>query len=141
MKSLLTIIIALLMLNTYAQIGGSYGIGLSNFKAIGGIQITYDDGLLHTSLHGMVHITSNSTDPQLLIASVGVNLGQFQPFISGSLQSIGGVAETYYKHTPDRFINGAYGGGGINYNFKNIEWLITAQQQGKFSMLTIYKKI
>lgn len=129
--------------NSYPVVGFSTGYSLTHSVLNAGLQFGYKADLLYLSGDMIIPLTSSAFVPKIFTVNLGVNVSQFQPFISTSYQSIGAESELYYKGTDNEFMSGFRFGYGIRYYPLFIPICFNIQRQGKefITSLTIYKAL
>lgn len=103
----------------------------------GGMELGYRFNDFFVSTSAIIPATRKALAPKIFPVSIGRKIGQFEPFISYSIQTIGAEAEATFKGTPNEFINGWRVGYGLSYYFTNAPAEIKVQRQGKQTIASI----
>lgn len=127
----------------YPVVGFSTGYNVSHKSLNGGLHFGYKANKIYLSGDMFVPLARSVFVPFILTTNVGVNLSQFQPFISYGYSTIGRESEQLFKGTQDEFVNGFRFGYGIRYYLRPFPLALNVQKQGKefVSSLTIYKSL
>lgn len=124
-------------------IGFSSGYSITHKSLNAGLQFGYRVDKLYLSGDMIIPLTTNVFVPRIFAVNLGVNLSQFQPFISVNYSTIGEESEQLFKGTKNEFINGFRFGYGIRFYPLSVPLNFTVQKQGKefITSLSIYKAI
>lgn len=128
---------------SYPVIGFSSGYSLTHKSLNAGLQFGYRVDKIYVSSDMIIPLTTNVFVPFIFAVNLGVNLSQFQPFISVNYSTIGAESVQAFKGTPNEFISGLRLGYGIRYYFKSIPLNLNVMKQGKefITSLSIYKAL
>ncbi len=127
----------------YPVVGFSSGYNFTHKSLNTGLHFGYKLDKIYLSSDMIIPLTRSVFVPFIFTVNGGVNISQFQPFVSINYSTIGGEAEQLFKGTQDQFINGFKFGYGIRYYPLSVPLCLTIQKQGKevIASLTLYKAL